>query len=682
VCFRIEPTVFVLLIVFALPPLGSPGTHAARAAEPAPGAAPLRDARLTELRHLDRRYPWTPPASRAAWERRAGELRRHILVSAGLWPLPARTPLRPQIFGRVERSGYTVEKVYFESHAGLFVTGNLYRPLGKRGPFPVVLNPHGHWTYGRLEATDNCSGPELGASLARQGAIVFAWDMIGYTDSVQLSHDLGGAREALWGISLAGLQLWNALRAVDFVAGLPDADAEGIACTGASGGGTQTFLLAAIEPRISVAVPVNMVSSRMQGGCLCENPPLLRRDTFNVELAALVAPRPLMLVAATGDWTAETPSVELPALRDVYRLYDAEARLAAYQQVAPHNYNRASREAVYRFLARWLFGRTDGVDPTDAGGTPPKLNELLVFHGRSLPAGARTEATLTADLIATSERQIATALAARPADLAALRAGPGAALLGALGASRPAQVSAEPAEASSDGPSRLVLTRAGVGDRVPAAEWPAKGPSRGVTLIVHGDGQRAVDPGLVAALQQGGQRVVAIDAFRTGALGGPWPERAKVKYFETYNPSETGSRVQDVLTAASWAAREGGRVNAIGAGRAGLWLLLARAVAPELFAAVAADAAGFDDGKDESFVQDLFVPGLRRAGDLRVAGALGAPGPLLLHGTAGKLRAGAAIAAYYRAMGAARAFIERRAPADLATLVRFVGAPGNVALGR
>lgn len=289
--FRIEPTVSVLLLVFALAPLGCPGTHAARAAEPAPGAAPLRDARLTELRHLDRRYPWTPPASRAAWERRARELRRHILVSAGLRPMPARTPLRPQIFGRVERSGYTVEKVYFESHPGLFVTGNLYRPLGKRGPFPVVLNPHGHWTYGRLEATDNYSGPELGASLARQGAIVFAWDMIGYTDSVQLSHELGGAREALWGISLAGLQLWNALRAVDFVAGLPDADAGRIACTGASGGGTQTFLLAAIEPRISVAVPVNMVSSRMQGGCLCENPPLLRRDTFNVELAAGRAPQ-------------------------------------------------------------------------------------------------------------------------------------------------------------------------------------------------------------------------------------------------------------------------------------------------------------------------------------------------------------------------------------------------------
>ena len=111
--------------------------------------------------------------------------------------------------------------MYFESLPGFLVTGNLYRPVGGDGPFPAVLSPHGHWTYGRLENTPLVSGPGRAINLARQGFVVFSYDMIGYNDSQQLTHTFGGRRESLWGLSLAGLQLWNSIRALDFLQSLP-----------------------------------------------------------------------------------------------------------------------------------------------------------------------------------------------------------------------------------------------------------------------------------------------------------------------------------------------------------------------------------------------------------------------------------------------------------------------------
>src|SRR5262249_22583880 len=241
----------------------------------------------------------------------------------------------------------------FESLPGFYVTGNLYRPTGD-GPFPAILAPHGHWSYGRFENTAVMSMPARAINLARQGFVVLTYDMIGYNDSRQLTHQFDGRRERLWGLTLAGLQLWNSIRSVDFLESLPEVDRTRIGCTGESGGGTQTFLLAAVDPRIKVAAPVNMISMHFQGGGLCENPPALRFDTNNRELAATIAPRPLLMVSATGDWTNETLEVEYPAMRRFYALYGAENRVQAVRIDAPHNFNQASREAVYAWMARWL----------------------------------------------------------------------------------------------------------------------------------------------------------------------------------------------------------------------------------------------------------------------------------------------------------------------------------------
>src|SRR5205814_9876950 len=97
--------------------------------------------------------------SRSEWTARANDIREHILVSCGLWPMPEKTPLKAKVFGKIERDGYTIEKVYFATAPGFYLAGNLYRPRGRHGPFPAVLNAHGHWKEGRLVDSKDASIP-------------------------------------------------------------------------------------------------------------------------------------------------------------------------------------------------------------------------------------------------------------------------------------------------------------------------------------------------------------------------------------------------------------------------------------------------------------------------------------------------------------------------------------------
>ena len=147
---------------------------------------PEMDRRATGIRHLHLPYTFQPFLTEKAWLRRAGDLRRQIEVSAGLWPPVEKSPLKARIFGKVSKGDYSIEKVFFESYPGFYVTGNLYRPLGKKGPFPGILTPHGHWAYGRLENQSLASMPGLSINLARQGHVVFAYDMLAYNDSRQV----------------------------------------------------------------------------------------------------------------------------------------------------------------------------------------------------------------------------------------------------------------------------------------------------------------------------------------------------------------------------------------------------------------------------------------------------------------------------------------------------------------
>ena len=317
-----------------------------------------------ELSKAGQVYQWSAEEGRAfldnmrdtyksaeAWQERAREIRMQILKAAELAPFPDKCPLDP-IFGEKRiYDDYQVQNVAFESLPGVYVTGSIYSPVNADGILPGILSPHGHWPkkedYGRYrpDVQLRC------AAMARMGAMVFTYDMVGYGQLAELGwrHDHPKTMK---------LQIWNSIRALDFLISL-GADPDRIACTGASGGGTQTFHLAAVDRRVRVSVPVVMISNRHFGGCICElGMPIHENNDFktnNVEIAACVAPNPQLLVSVGTDATETTPDIEYPNIRYIYELFDQGDMVEnAHLPEDQHGYDFNKRAAVYPFLARHL----------------------------------------------------------------------------------------------------------------------------------------------------------------------------------------------------------------------------------------------------------------------------------------------------------------------------------------
>jgi dienelactone hydrolase len=570
------------------------------------GGAALADSRNTGIVNTNTHFAAPRHADLAAWQARRLALQRQILVSAGLDPLPERTPLTPQIFGRLERNGYSIEKVLLQTLPGYWLGGNLYRPLGKSGKFPAVAAPHGHWTYGRLEHQPLGSTPTRCINMAKQGYVVFAYDMVGYNDTVQTPHAFGGKREQLWSFGPLGLQLWNSIRVVDFLEALPEVDRARIGATGASGGGTQTFLLSAVDDRVAYSSPVNMVSFIMQGGSPCENAPGLRIGTNNVEIAAMAAPRPMLLVAATGDWTKNVPREEFPAIREIYRLYGKAENVEAVQFDSPHNYHKDSREAVYRFFAKHALGLADPTSIREQESRMERLQDMLALHGRALPPGALSYDEIFTGWRAMSEVQaMAASVEQKRARLAA-----------AIGASWPDDVAEETAGV------RVYLNRAGTGERVPAVWHPGRGRP---VLFVHPQGAEAARGRPDAArLLADGRPVLMIDAFQTGVAAEP--RKTDVPHYLAFNRTDDAYRVQDILTAWYWLEKKtGGPVGIVAEGAAAVWATFAASVANRPVRLNA--PLGEFRGTDQDFERAFFVPGIQRAGGLAAAQSVLAVSP-------------------------------------------------------
>jgi dienelactone hydrolase len=607
---------------------------------------PETDQRARRYQDLNTPRQFPDIDTRADWRAHARELREHIRISCGLRPMPEKTDLNAEIFGRMERDGYSVEKVYFQTYPGVYLSGNLYRPLGRGdGPFPAVLNPHGHWGEGRLVDNERGSVQARCIQFARHGLVAFAYDMVGYNDTIQVDHEF--ARDPihqLWSISLMGLQTWNSVRALDFLAGLPDTDPERLACTGASGGGTQTFMLGAIDDRLAVQAPNVMVSHIMQGGCLCENAPGLRIDHSNMEIAAQPAPRPQILVSATGDWTRHTPSVEGPAIEGVYRLFGATDQLRYVRFNFDHNYNQTSREAVYEWFGLWLLPEPDPKIGREQPYDRLSASDLRVWPEGNLPGNARTEEELIAYLVGKSKQQWRDS---QPDDETTLRRYqeqwqpvwrhlfqvdyPVEELL----------VETEPRR--EQGPysvQPVAYGRAGKGDRLPG-QWlaPVDSSARAAVVLVHPQGKRAFldasgEPvGLAKDLVKQNYAVLLIDTFLTGALADASAEhrrRVGENYFSTYNRTDLQQRVQDLIGACALARQQlpGEPVWLWGTGRAGLWALAAAPAAD----GVVADAHRFNSDREESYLaSDLFVPGLLKMGSFQGVAMLSAPNPLYVY---------------------------------------------------
>jgi len=301
------------------------------------------------------------------WKKRAKQIRQQILKGSNLIDFPPKTDMNPLFGEKRIYDGYSVQNIAFESMPGVFVTGSLYTPTNSTGKIPGILSTHGHWNdpdeYGRYrpDAQKRC------AVLARMGAMVFAYDMVGY----------GQLAEYGWihkHPATLKLQLWNSIRSVDFLISM-GADPKRIGITGASGGATQAFLLTAIDKRIAVAAPVVQVSAHFFGGCVCESGMPIHNtsgfQTNNVEIAACAAPRPLLLISDGGDWTKNTPEIEYPHIKYIYDLLGKPELVSnVHLPDEQHGYDYNKRAAVYPFMAEFL-----GLDITRALNPDGTLKE-------------------------------------------------------------------------------------------------------------------------------------------------------------------------------------------------------------------------------------------------------------------------------------------------------------------
>ncbi len=645
-------------------------------------------ARQRPVYDVDHPAPFDPHfQSQAEWEIRAQALREQMRVALGLWPEPPRAPLNAIIHGRIERDDYTIEKVFFSSCPGHYVSGNLYRPRNRTGRLPAVLCPHGHWSKGRVTVNDDKAIDEqikLGAEatresayapqqarcamLARMGCVVFHYDMVGYADSTAIAHRTGfnDPEAELRLQSFMGLQTWNSIRSLDFLISLPDVDARRIAVTGESGGGTQTMILCAIDDRPAVSVPAVMVSYHMQGGCICENCSDLRVNTDNVEFASLVAPRPQAMIAA-NDWTSDLETNGLPQIKAIYRLYGAEEKVTGKHFTFPHNYNQVSREFMYDWVNRWLeLGQPTPVK--EKPFQPLKPEEMSVFdEAHPRPADSADAPALRRYMTTTSDGQMAVLREQLPE----YRKVAGVALRAIVQDQLPdhhdIEITEQPETQFSDGIKirRGVLKRKRDVEQLPFVQLTPEKPNENHTLVlwVHPRGKASLigaDGTLVPAADQllhKGIALFAVDLSGTGELAGEAPTTNPSGtyagftyggYRFCYNRSVLGNRVHDLLTtiAALQTGQKTPVVDLIAFGSAGTPALLARAAATfgnraatVGFRRTVIDLNGFDFDQVKSANDEMMIPGALKYGGVYGFAALCPNGELSFwNAPAGPLR--------------------------------------------
>lgn len=358
-----------------------------------PDASLPIDGRLYAFRNYQSVFPMPEWGSLSQWKRERQKIQQHLRLCAGLNDQTAAFKARGRVIKRFDHDGITVENIQIETLPGLYVMGNLYRPAKFRGKLPLILNPHGHGMHSRTLPLGNglYSVPHRSMNQALLGFAAFAWSMTAHEDdALQIEHRglLQGPEKQVCnvlGLSMFGLQLNSSIKVLDYLSSRDDIDGRQVGCTGESGGATQTYYLAAVDDRVKVAAPCVMLSGHYQGGCTCENAPLLHLDYSTVHYAGLIAPRPLLLTGCTADWTHHILEREHASLRELYQLYGKEEAIDCFYQDEQHNYNQASRERVYAWMNRWLKRGSAAEDRIPESDQPvPEPGKLLV-HSTPVP---------------------------------------------------------------------------------------------------------------------------------------------------------------------------------------------------------------------------------------------------------------------------------------------------------
>lgn len=328
--------------------------------------------------------------NQAEWEQRKALLKPALLQALQLSPLPKAPASKPIITAERKMNGYTIRNIAIEILPGVYINGSLYKPAKYKGKIPVILNPDGHWEKQRYrpDCQYRC------AALARMGAMAFSYDLFAWGESL-LQFQPEDHRRSL----AMSVQVLGSIRILDYLLSLKDADTSRIAITGGSGAGSHTVLMTAIDDRIKVSAPVVSLSSYFYGGCPCESGMPIHacgNRTDNVEIAAMAAPRPQLVVSDGGDWTDKMPQHDFPYLQKLYGYYGAAGNVEnVHLPQETHDFGINKRKAVYAFMAKHL-GLSLAAIQDAAGNTdestitiePEQAMYVFGDKGERLPASA------------------------------------------------------------------------------------------------------------------------------------------------------------------------------------------------------------------------------------------------------------------------------------------------------
>lgn len=567
-----------------------------------------RHAEATFQRWQEEYEARTQPEAVAAYQK---GLREKFLAAIG--GLPERTPLNPQVTGTVVRDGYRVEKIIFESQPKHFVTALLFLPAGDRckPPYPGVLVPCGH----AKDAKGHDEYQTVGALLALCGMAALVFDPIDQGERGQYlgpdgwpkhwgtgAHTMFGIGCTLLGRNTARFEIWDGMRAIDYLQSRPEVDPQQIGCTGNSGGGTQTSYLMALDDRIRAAAP----------SCyLCGFPALLQtigpqdaeQNIFNqlafgmdhADYVMMRAPTPVLMCVATKDFFDIRGAWD--TFRYAKRLYTRlgfPERIELLENDAGHNYNTTQREGVVRWLSRWLRSKDEPiVEPAIQ-----RLNEKDVQCAADgqvmLLPGARSVYELNEDYEKTlaPRRTEAWKTGDRAALLAKVRQLAGIRRLDEL--PQPAAEGLGTIERPGYRVEKLLLkTEEGI--VLPALSfWPEKGPSLPAVLYVHEQGKAAdaAPGGPIERLVLEGRQVLAVDLRGTGQTKPAGSEWKDVYTAYLLGRSYIGLQAEDVLQAARCLKERAGAspqptgVELVAVGAAGIPALHAAAIEADRFGSV------------------------------------------------------------------------------------------------
>jgi cephalosporin-C deacetylase-like acetyl esterase len=629
-----------------------------------PPRAMLRAYLLTEAqKHFDTRRALVAKLKTPEEVRKRQEaLRARFALALG--GFPARTPLNARVAGKLDGEGYTVEKVIYESRPDHHVTANLYLPRGK-GPFPGVLMPIGHSANGK--AADYVQRGAI--LLARHGLAVLAYDPIGQGERRQLleggkpalasstsEHTMLGVGALLVGRNTASYRVWDGLRSLDYLAGRPEVDPKRLGCTGCSGGGTLTSYLMALDDRILAGAPSCYITSleRLFAtiGPQDAEQNITGQVAFGMEHAdylTMRAPRPALVCAATrdffdvqGTWTSFREAKRL------YGLLGHPERIDLVESDSGHGFPRPQREAVLRFMRRWLLHKDDA--PAEEDFPVRKDAELLctrtgqVLEDLGGVSAFQLNARRSRELAAARARETAGRSPAGLVKEAARR------LRLALPV-RAASVREEGAAIAREGYRiRKLVYQTEPGILVPALLFVRAGGERDpLVLYAHGGG-KAADAGPGGPIEKrvlGGRRVLALDlrgmgetapaekATGAAALFGPDVREAFLALH--LDRPLLGQRVHDLLAVLAKEAEAGGDgAEVVGVGQGGLAALhaaaLDRRVARLSLGRSLVSWSAVAEAPVSAGQLAWVVPGVLSAYDLPDLAAALAPRPLTIRG--------------------------------------------------